>query len=91
LRAALGSIPSVTVHDKGRVKGGIVTFSVAGRSAREVKEALALRRINVSISSVASARIDMEQRRLDEIIRASVHYFNTEDEIDFAVAVIAGL
>jgi cysteine desulfurase/selenocysteine lyase len=73
------------------VKGGIVTFSVAGRSAGKVKEALAAHRINVSTSTVASARIDMEERRLDGVVRASVHYFNTEEEIDAAVAVIAGL
>jgi selenocysteine lyase/cysteine desulfurase len=33
----------------------------------------------------------MEQRGLEEIVRASVHYFNTEDDLDTAVGVISGL
>jgi selenocysteine lyase/cysteine desulfurase len=89
LRASLAAIPGVTVHDKGAVKGGIVTFGVAGRDARAVKERLAGHGINVSTTTVKSARIDMEERGLDEIVRASVHYFNTEDEIDAAVDVVA--
>ncbi len=89
LRASLAAIPGVTVHDKGAVKGGIVTFGVAGRDAQAVKERLAGHGINVSTTTVKSARIDMEERGLDEIVRASVHYFNTEQEIDAAVDVVA--
>jgi cysteine desulfurase / selenocysteine lyase len=88
-RTGLAAIPGVTVHDKGRVQGGIVTFSVDGQSAGEVKDALAARSINVSTSSAFSARIDMEARGLEEIVRASVHYFNTEVEIDTAIGVVA--
>jgi selenocysteine lyase/cysteine desulfurase len=91
LREGLSGLPRVTVHDKGRVKGGIVTFSVAGRSAAEVKEALSARLINVSTSTVASTRIDMEERGLNEIVRASVHYFNTEEELAATLAVVERL
>lgn len=91
LRQALDDLPGVTVHDKGSVRGGIVTFSVAGHSALEVKSALAEQQINVSTTSVYSARIDMEQRGLDEVIRSSVHYFNTEDEIAALVGVVVEL
>lgn len=88
MRTALAGVPGVTVHDKGAVKAGIVTFSVNGYSAREVRERLAEHRINVSTTTVNSARIDMEERGLEEIVRASVHYFNTEEEIGAAVAVV---
>ena len=89
LRADLIRLPGVTVHDKGIVKGGIVTFSVAGVPAGAVKDELARNRINVSTTSVYSARIDMEERGLDETIRASVHYFNTEAELEELMAVVA--
>jgi selenocysteine lyase/cysteine desulfurase len=89
LRVELAELPGVTVHDKGLVKGGIVTFNVAGIPAGVVKEELAKRRINVSTTSVYSARIDMEQRGLDEIIRSSVHYFNTETELGELVGAVA--
>lgn len=91
LRNMLAAVPGVAVHDKGTHKGGIVTFSIAGHSARQVQEELAQRQINVSTTSVYSARIDMEQRGLDEVVRSSVHYFNTEDEIASAAKVVGEL
>jgi selenocysteine lyase/cysteine desulfurase len=91
LRVALAGIAGVTVHDIGARQAGIVTFSVAGVTADEVKRTLANHRINVSTTSVFSARIDMEQRDLDEVVRSSVHYFNSEEELDQMVAVVAGL
>lgn len=89
LRTDLDRVDGVTVHDKGAVKGGIVTFSVAGVPAAVLKEELGKRRINVSTTSVYSARIDMEQRGLDETIRASVHYFNTDDELAELISALA--
>ena len=88
LRAALSQVDGVTVHDKGRVKGGIVTFSIAAVNASRVHATLLSRRINTSVASVYSARIDMEQRGLSEVVRASVHYFNTEDEVDRLVGAV---
>lgn len=82
LRTRLRAIPGVTVHDRGERQCGIVTFSVAGHEAAEVVAALARRRINVSRAAPESARFDFEARSLPEMVRASVHYYNTDDELD---------
>jgi selenocysteine lyase/cysteine desulfurase len=91
LRARLRDIPGVTVTDIGAEQCGIVTFTVAGRSPRAMQRALAAQGINVTTSTVASTRFDMEARGLREIVRASVHYYNDEAEIERFCAEIAAL
>jgi selenocysteine lyase/cysteine desulfurase len=81
LRARLGEIAGVAVRDLGSERCGIVGFTVAGREAETVCQALAARGINVSVSKIASTRLDMEARALPALVRASVHYYNTEDEV----------
>ncbi len=91
LRGLLGGVPGVEVHDRGSVRCGIVTFTVHGRSPSEVKAFLGTRDINVSMSTVWSSRYDMERTTPHGVVRASVHYYNTEDEVDRVVAAIADL
>jgi len=47
-----------------------------------VKAHLAGAGINVSTSDPASTLLDAQRRALPSILRASPHYYNTEDEID---------
>ena len=82
LRAQLASLPRVTVHDVGQKKCGIVTFSVDGESSYEIRSKLAQQKINTSVSTPQSTLIDMKARGLGPIVRASVHYYNTEEEVD---------
>ncbi len=82
LRASLAEIPGVAVRDLGRDRCGIVTFTHEGRTASELKETLRQEEINVSVTSRSSTRIDMEARGLQSMVRASVHYYNTEEEVD---------
>ena len=91
LRAALAEIPGVTVHDLGARKSGLVTFSVAGKSAADVQAALARRDIAVSVSHRSSTVLDMTRRGLTEIVRASPHYFVTEAQLGTAAAAVAEL
>lgn len=91
LRSSLSSIPGVEVRDIGSVQGAIVTFSVEGHEAGEVKATLRDDAVNVSTVTPFSARYDMEARGLPNLVRASVHYYNTEDEIDRLVGVVAGI
>jgi selenocysteine lyase/cysteine desulfurase len=81
LRESLSDLPGVTVHDLGRVRSGLVTFTKDGEAASDIQQRLAAADIRVSVSTRASAQLDFGRRGLDEVVRASVHYFNTEDEI----------
>jgi len=93
LREGLARVPGVRVHDAGLVKSGIVTFTVDGFVAARVQQALALhdRRINVSTTTCRSTMLDMQQRGLTELVRASVHACNTEHEIDTVLKAIESL
>lgn len=91
LRRQLSGIPGVATHDLGEHKGGIVTFTKDGLSPHEIKEHLGERSINVSVSAASSAQLDMPQRGLTEVVRASVHYYNLEDEIDRFCEIVSGL
>ncbi len=82
LRSRLRQIPGVTVTDIGEVQGGIVTSIVDGVAADYVRAKLAERKINATSSSVMSTRYDMEARGLDKVVRTSVHYLTTAEEID---------
>ena len=62
-----------------------------GCCAEEVRRHLAGRRINVSVSRIGSTRTDFEARGLDEVVRASVHYYNTREEVDALVRAVAEL
>jgi selenocysteine lyase/cysteine desulfurase len=82
LRERLSATAGVTVHDRGQVLCGIVTFTVAGVSSAEVVAALRERRINTSVSLAEQGPYDLAARQLADVVRASVHYYNTEDELD---------
>jgi selenocysteine lyase/cysteine desulfurase len=53
---------------------------VEGKAAVGVKTALAARGINVSVSGPSSTLLDAAARRLPDVVRASVHYYNTQEE-----------
>jgi cysteine desulfurase / selenocysteine lyase len=89
LRARLRALPRVDVLDTGEEQSGIVTFNVAGVAADEVRKALADQQIHVGL--IARNRLEMDVHRLEWVVRASVHYFNTEDEVERLCAALADL
>ena len=89
LRDRLAELPKVTVLDVGAVRCGIVSFAIDGLAGVEVQRRLRADGINVSVSPRRYTRIDMEDRGLTEVIRASAHYYNTEAEIDRLVERLA--
>jgi cysteine desulfurase / selenocysteine lyase len=82
LRGQLRAVEGVQVHDLGQRRCGIVTFTVDGVSSHDVQRQLAGRGVNTSVSLTAYARHDLAHRGLPDLVRASVHYYNTEAELD---------
>ena len=88
LRARLAPLKSITLTDLGQVKGAIVTFAVEGADHTALKLALRAQAINVSMSTQFSSRLDLKGRGLRDVMRASVHVYNTEAELDRFVAAL---
>lgn len=82
LRSELAECNGVEVHDLGVNKCGIVTFQKNGIDSATVAARLLEKGINISVATLPHARLDLGQRKLHSLARASVHYFNTDNEID---------
>ena len=89
LRAGLADIPGVVVRDRGSVQSGIVTIRID--DAAGVVTALRARGINTSLSTPDYSRIDFGRDQAAGLVRISPHAYNTEDEVDRAIAAIAEL
>jgi cysteine desulfurase/selenocysteine lyase len=82
LRSQLVALGFVTIHDLGVERCGIVTFNIEGIAAGEVQRKLLEMGINVSVSLEESGRLDLAERKIPQLVRASVHYYNSEEEIE---------
>jgi selenocysteine lyase/cysteine desulfurase len=88
LRERLASMSGVRVMDRGAERGAIVTVALDGADPAAIKLRLRARGINTSVSSRDDAVIDMEAKGVAAVLRLSPHYYNTEDELDTAVAAL---
>ena len=82
LRERLAGVKGVKVRDLGRIRCGIVTFTYEGHSAEKVLQWLQANGIAARTVESSASLIDMERRGLEELVRTSVHYYNTEAEIE---------
>lgn len=83
LRHQLSAIKGVQVQDIGSEQCAIVSFSIEHIDAQTIVDALSKQQINVSCSRPTSTLIDAQKRNLPNLVRASIHYFNTPGEIDY--------
>ncbi|MEM7195603.1 MAG: aminotransferase class V-fold PLP-dependent enzyme [Pseudomonadota bacterium] len=82
LRNKLSKVDGVELTDLGEKKCGIVTFRTRQQTAAAIKSEMKRRRINVSVSDGSGSLVSFQPRGIESVVRASVHYFNTEDEIN---------
>jgi len=87
LRTGLAEIPGVVLRDLGRDPSAIVSFTLADHDAAAVVAAAAKAGITIGASQPSSTLLDAEARRLPPVVRASPHYYNTEEEVDRLVDV----
>jgi cysteine desulfurase / selenocysteine lyase len=91
LRKGLQNIAGVNVTDLGVQKSAIVTFEKSGIDPEQIKAQLRHQRINVSVSPASYSRLDLAARKLNSVVRASIHYYNTEDEIAQFIAAVKSI
>jgi len=91
VRDGLGRIPGVTVRDLGEDRSGIVSFTVEGHDPAAVRDALAARSVTVTVSGRSSTLLDMTDRGLDAVVRASPHYFVSPADVDRFLAEVRRL
>lgn len=82
LRSRLSQLTGVQLMDQGRQKGAIVTFDIAGVDPVQARAALAEQGFNLSVTDIGSTRLDMQRRGLESLLRASVHYTTSAEELD---------
>ena len=82
LRERLAAVDGVMVRDLGTERSGLVSFTVGTLDVHDVRQRLALRGVRVGANNVPYTPLDMTARGLDGVVRASVSWLNTEDEIE---------
>ena len=89
LRDQLSNLDGVHLADCGKQQCAIVTFYTEQMSAEDIYSAMAGEQINVSVSDGSGTLVSFQRRGLTAVVRASLHYFNTDEEIDYFVQVLS--
>jgi selenocysteine lyase/cysteine desulfurase len=74
-----------------RTRSGVSGSSVIRAPSAESAAARRQRRINCHSSGPSSTLLDARARRSPDLVRASVHYYNTEEEVARFAAAVAAL
>jgi cysteine desulfurase / selenocysteine lyase len=91
LRAEITRIPGVTVQDRGRERCGTVALTVQGWEAASVRAELHRAGINTWVCLANAACVDMQRRGLESLLRVSVHYYNSSEELARLCSVLESL
>jgi len=88
LRDNLMDNKKLRLLDRGDDLCGIITLSIANKTAEETKLLLNNDNINSSITYREYAVIDFDEKGVDWALRISPHYYNTIEEIDQFISIL---
>ena len=88
-RQALAGVPGCRLHDLGAVKSGIVTFRLDREDPFTTVARLRGLGMNTSVSPATYAQLDLGARGIDALVRALVHYYNSDEEVARFVRALA--
>ena len=91
MRERLAEVGGVQVQDKGRERCAIVTLSTEGHNPLDLLRALRKEGINTSRTGREAAIFDFDDKGVDQVLRVSPHYYNTEEEIVAFIDALARL
>ncbi|GAB3945821.1 aminotransferase class V-fold PLP-dependent enzyme [Spirosoma harenae] len=89
LRTGLEQLDGLTLLDRGSRQSNLLTFHTTRQSLPVLEAALKRECLIYTTQYPPSALIDFQRKGIDWLIRLSPHYFNTLDEMDAVVDLIA--
>jgi len=82
LRQRLFQIRGLRVLERSTNFSGIVTFHCEQIQAEKLQLRLRKEGVNTSVARASGARLDLDREEMQAVSRASVHYYNSETEIE---------
>jgi len=88
VRAGLLEIPGVALADPSGADSAIITFAIDGVDSLRVVETLRTRGVRVVSVPASHAQWDLGARALPAVVRASLHVYNDDGDVDVFLAAV---